>query len=151
MADTKISELAQILNVESTDLLEISKYISPGVYDSRHIVYSDLIKAMTAGIDNNQTGTAYTLALADSINTTVWMNNAAANVVTIPANAAVAYPVGTKIAIIMEGAGATSITGDTGVTVNGTSAGSVVINNQYQGASLTKRDTDVWIVNGDIS
>lgn len=104
-----------------------------------------------AGTDNNQTGTAYTLVLADQENKTVWMNNAAANTVTIPTNASVTYPIGTKINVMMEGAGVTTIEGDTGVTVNGTSGGSVVINNQYQGATLSKRATNTWIVTGDIT
>ena len=106
---------------------------------------------VAAGTDNNQTGTTYTLVLADEENKTVWMSNASANVLTIPTNASVAFAVGTKINVIMEAAGVTTITGDTGVTVNGTSAGSAVVNNQYQGATLTKRATDTWIISGDIT
>ena len=48
------------------------------------------------------------------------------------------FIVGNKINIMMEGAGVTTILGDTGVIINGVSAGSVVINNQYQGATITK-------------
>jgi len=106
---------------------------------------------VAAGTDNNQTGTAYTLVLTDADNKPIWMNNAAANTVTIPTNASVAFDIGTKINIMMEGAGVTTIEGDTGVTVNGTSAGSVVINNQYQGATISKRASDTWIVSGDIT
>ena len=106
---------------------------------------------IAAGTDNNQTGTTYTLVLTDADNTTVWMNNAAANTLTVPTNASVAFPVGTKINVMMEGAGVTSITGDTGVTVNGVSAGSVVINNQFQGSTITKRAANLWIATGDVS
>jgi len=105
---------------------------------------------IAAGTDNDQTGTTYTLVLADADNKTVWMNNAAANVLTVPTNASVAFSVGAKINVMMEGAGVTSITGDTGVTVNGVSAGSGAINNQYQGVTLTKRATNTWIVTGDV-
>ena len=105
---------------------------------------------IAAGTDNNQTGTAYTLVLTDADNKTVYMDNAAANVLTIPTNASVAFAVGTKINVMMEGAGVTSITGDTGVTVNGVSAGSGDINNQYQGVTLAKRATNTWLVIGDI-
>lgn len=108
-------------------------------------------KQAASGVDNNQTGTAYTLVLTDQDNKTIWMNNAASNTVTIPLNAAVAFNTGNKINIMMEGAGVTTIAGDTGVTVNGTSGGSVVINNQYQGATISKRGTDTWIVTGDIT
>jgi hypothetical protein len=106
---------------------------------------------VAAGNDNDQTGTTYILVLTDQENTTVWMNNASANTLTIPTNASVAFAVGTKINVSMEGAGVTTISGDTGVTVNGTSGGSVVINNQYQGATLTKRASDTWIIQGDIT
>jgi hypothetical protein len=105
---------------------------------------------IAAGTDNNQTGTTYTLVLTDADNKTVWMNNASANTLTVPTNASVAFPVGTKINVMMEGAGTTTIDGDTGVTVNGVSGGAVAINTQNQGATLTKRATDTWIVTGDI-
>ena len=118
---------------------------------SIEIASVDLQTYVAAGTDNNQTGTTYALVLADQENKTVWMSNASANVLTIPTNASVAFAVGTKINVIMEAAGVTTITGDTGVTVNGTSAGSAVINNQYQGATLTKRATDTWVVSGDIT
>lgn len=122
--------------------------ITAGTYD----LTIDVDRAsIAAGTDNNQTGTSYTLVLTDADLKTVWMNNASANTLTVPTNASVAFPVGTKIQVIMEGAGATSITGDTGVTVNGTSGGTVTINNQYSGAMLSKRATDTWIVTGDVS
>lgn len=111
----------------------------------------DLQEYVAAGNDNNQTGTTYTLVIGDAENTTVWMDNASANTLTIPTNASVAFPVGTKINVMMEGAGVTTIEGDTGVTVNGTSGGSVDIGNQYSGATLSKRATDTWIVTGDVS
>ncbi len=108
-------------------------------------------QAIAAGTDNDQTGTSYTLVLADANLKTVWMDNAASNTLTVPPNSGVAFIVGTKINIMMEGAGVTTILGDTGVIINGVSAGSVVINNQYQGATITKRATDTWIVSGDIT
>jgi hypothetical protein len=106
---------------------------------------------VASGTDNDQTGTTYTLVLTDQENKTVWMNNALPNTVTIPTNASVAFDVGNKIAIMMEGVGATTVQGDTGVTLNGTSGGSIVINNQYQGVTLTKRAADTWIATGDLT
>ena len=98
---------------------------------------------------NSQVGTAYTLALTDA-NDVVEMNNAAANVLTIPTNAAVAFAVGTVISISMTGAGVTTITADTGVTLNGTSGGSEAMANIYDGVSIYKRATDIWIIQGAI-
>jgi hypothetical protein len=81
----------------------------------------------------------------------VEMNNSSANTVTIPTNASKAFVTGARIDIVQYGAGKTTITGATGVTVNGVSAGSAGINARYSGASLYKRGTDEWIVLGDIT
>lgn len=117
---------------------------------------ADLFDGVTAeeaaaGTDRDDTSTSDTLVLTDADNKTVWYNNAGAIAVTIPTNASVAFPVGTKINLMMEGAGVPTVTGDTGVTVNGVSGGSFVINNQYQGATITKRATNTWIGSGDIT
>jgi len=98
---------------------------------------------------NAQTGTSYTLALSDR-GQIVTMDNASANTVTVPTNASVAFDTGSVITVIRKGAGVTTITGDTGVTVNGVSAGSLDISPQYQAASLLKVATDTWIVSGAI-
>jgi hypothetical protein len=93
---------------------------------------------------NAQTGTSYTLALTDNLKL-VTMSNASANTLTIPTNASVAFTADeTRIDVAMLGAGVTTITGDTGVTVNGVSAGSVALE-QYKGASLIKIGTDEWL------
>ncbi len=99
---------------------------------------------------NSQTGTTYTLVLGDA-GFNVDMNNASANTLTIPTNASVAFSVGTCISVTMLGAGTTTVAGDTGVTVNGTSAGSVDINNQYSGCVIRKTATDTWVAQGDIT
>lgn len=102
---------------------------------------------------NAQTGTTYTLVAADQ-SAAVSMSNAAANTLTIPANATVAFPTGTKIEVWRLGAGVTTIAGATGVTLQGNggsvSAGSCDIQTQYGGATLTKIATNTWMVGGDI-
>jgi len=99
---------------------------------------------------NAQTDTAHTLVIGDR-GQTVTMDNASANTLTIPTNASVAFDTGTVVHVIQIGAGVTTITGDTGVTVNGVSAGSGAINNRYQGVSLLKVATNTWIASGDIA
>jgi hypothetical protein len=99
-------------------------------------------------VTNDDTSTALTAALTDAGNV-VFMNNAAANVFTIPANATVAFAVDTQIDIVMEGAGVTTITADTGVTLNGVSAGSGAISAQYSAVTIIKRATDTWIMFGN--
>lgn len=109
----------------------------------------------TQGI-NAQTGTTYTLVLADANSATngqpktITMTNASANTVTIPTNASVAFPVGSVIIILQNGAGTTTIEGDTGVTVNGTSAGSEDITDQYKSVYIQKLATDTWVCVGAI-
>ena len=98
---------------------------------------------------NEQTGTTYTLVLADA-GKAVTCENADPVAVTVPANAAVEFAVGTVMNVLQTGAGAVTVEGDTGVTVNGTSGGSVEIAARWQGVSLLKTATDTWIASGAI-
>lgn len=95
---------------------------------------------------NAQTGTSYTAALTDNLKL-ITMTNASANTLTVPTNSSVAFPVGSRFDVAMLGAGVTTVQGDTGVTINGVSAGSLVLA-QYGGASLTKTGTDTWLLIG---
>lgn len=104
--------------------------------------------ASTGAAVSAQTGTTYTLALTDA-NDIVTMDNASANTLTVPANASVAFPVGTIISVIQIGAGATTITGATGVTINGVSAGSATLTAQHSAVSLAKIGADTWNLAGD--
>lgn len=102
--------------------------------------------AKVSGALQAQTGTSYTLVLGDAFKT-VTMDNASANTLTIPTNASVAFSTGDRVDVIMKGAGVTTITGDTGVTVNGVSAGSGALA-QYGACSLLKVDTNTWLAAG---
>ena len=95
---------------------------------------------------NAQTGTSYSLVKTDN-GYIIEMNNASANIVVIPVNASVAFPVGTKIDIIQTGAGATSASTVAGVTLNSDTA-KRTINAQWAAASLIKRSTNTWILVG---
>lgn len=98
---------------------------------------------------NAQTGTAYTLALADAGNC-VEMNNAAANALTIPPNSTVAFGVGTTILIRQMGAGQTTLVAGSGVTVRNPH-GTLKIRAQYGSVALHKRGTDEWCVEGNLA
>jgi len=93
--------------------------------------------------ENPQTGTTYTLAIGDR-GLLVSMTNASANTLTIPTNSSVAFAVDTVILVKMGGAGPTTISAATGVTLNGTSAGSADISGQYKWAGLRKSAIDAW-------
>ena len=98
---------------------------------------------------NEQTGTTYTLALTDG-GKVVEMNNASANTLTVPPNSSVAFPVGTQILVVQVGAGQTTLTPDTGVTIN-SKDGNLKLSAQWSAATLIKRATDVWMAIGDLS
>lgn len=97
---------------------------------------------------NAQTGTAYTLVLSDA-GKRVSMSNSAANVVTVPLNSTVSYPVGTMIFISQDGTGATSIAAAGGVTIN-TSLG-LKIGTRYMMVSLIKTGADIWLAVGTVA
>lgn len=105
--------------------------------------------AKAQGELNAQTGTTYTLVIGDDLKI-VTMDNASANTLTIPTNASAAFATGARIDVVMKGAGQTSVAGDTGVTLNGVSAGSGDIDSQYSGCSLIKTATDTWLAVGAI-
>jgi hypothetical protein len=98
--------------------------------------------------ENVQTGTAYTLALADA-GRLVTLNNAAAVTLTIPTNASVAFPSGTRIDLVQYGAGQVTV-GGAGVTIR-SSGGRLRLSGQYAGATLWKRGADEWLLIGDIT
>lgn len=136
-----ISDLAEETNPDQADVIAIDDGTAPN-------------KKMTIGtlrmdIPNDQTGSTYTLAITDK-GKSVWMDNASANTLTIPTNASVAFPINTVIVIVNEGAGTTSVEGDTGVDVNGVTAGSGDITAQYGAVQIIKRATNAWIAIGAI-
>lgn len=96
--------------------------------------------AVIAGITTDATG-ARTLALTDS-GEYIRLTHAAANALTIPTNAAVAFPVGTEI-YIRRGTSAGAVTlSNAGVTVNGGANVSSV--GQSGNFALKKIATDEW-------
>jgi len=98
---------------------------------------------------NAQTGTTYTLVLADDAKV-VTMSNTAANTLTVPTNATVAFPVGTQITVVSINTGQTSIAAASGVTIN--SAGSALkLRVRYSSCTLIKTATDTWLLIGDIT
>lgn len=99
---------------------------------------------------NAQTGTTYTLVLADA-GKLVTLSNGSAITLTVPTNASVAFPVGTVIALAQLGAGLVSVAGDTGVTINGVTPGDEDLTGQWATASLTKLATDTWLLSGGIA
>lgn len=113
------------------------------------IVTKDAMLAASEITTNAQTGTSYTLVLADK-GKLVELNNAAAISLTIPTNASVAFPIGTKIDLLQTGAGQVTIAAGSGVTIN-SKDGNLNLTGQWSAATLVKRATDTWVLIGDLS
>jgi hypothetical protein len=93
--------------------------------------------------------TARTLSAGDR-DAYIRMNNASANAVTLPPNATVAIPVGTRVWIEQMGAGRTSIVAGAGVTIRQPSGSGVLyLRTQYSQVWATKVATDEWVLSGD--
>ena len=92
---------------------------------------------------------SYTLSALTERDSLVEISSASAVTLTIPANSAVGYPVGTSIDILQTGAGQITVAGAAGVTVNATPG--LKLRTQWSGATLFKRATDTWVVYGDLS
>lgn len=104
------------------------------------------INDLAFGLENAQTGTAYTLVLTD-VAKIVTLNNAGAITLTVPPNASVAFPIGTQIVIAQIGAGQVTVS-NPGVTVNSNGT-KKKLNGQYAFATLWKTGTDTWYLFGN--
>lgn len=91
----------------------------------------------------------YTLVLTDR-GKIIEMNCGDADTLTVPANADVAFPVGTRIDIVQYGAGAITLTPGAGVTIRVNALLTLVTNGTYAGCSIYKRATNEWVAVGDL-
>jgi hypothetical protein len=94
---------------------------------------------------NAQTGTTYTLVLGDA-SKMVTLDNAAAITLTVPPNSSVAFPTGSRIALLQKGAGQVTVAQGSGVTVN--TSETLKLQDQWAAAELIKLDTDSWVLVG---
>ena len=92
---------------------------------------------------------SYTLTALTERDSLIEVASSSGTTITIPTNSAVAYPVGTSIDILQTSTGQVTIAGDSGVTVNATPG--LKLRAQWSSATLFKRDTDTWVVMGDLS
>jgi hypothetical protein len=90
-----------------------------------------------------------TLALTDA-GKFVITDVATANDLTVPPNVDVAFPVGTQINVVQNGAGKTRIKPGVGVTLNSDGA-KTYINSQYSGCTLIKTATNTWSLIGNLA
>jgi len=164
--DPSNSEIVRITNV-STNTLTITRAQESST--ARTVVVGDVIFAgpsiksfsdIETAVGNLETpllgntnavvsGTAYTTVLADA-NTYIDTTSASATAITIPANATVAYPVGTTIVVTQKAAGqvTVSVTTDTLNYYSPTSAGTCQTVAQWAAVTLRKVTSTAWIAYG---
>lgn len=101
----------------------------------------------------NSKTASYTAVLSDA-DKLVTMTVATANIFSIPTNASVPFPIGTKIHVAQFGAGTTTISASTPATTTLVSAGAApaapYTRVQYASATCIKTGTDTWFILGDI-
>lgn len=97
---------------------------------------------------NVQSGTSYTLVLADA-SKIIECTSASAVSVTVPPNSSVAFPVGTVVDVAQFGAGTLTLVQGSGVTIR--TPATLSLRAQYSTATLRKRATDEWILAGDLA
>jgi hypothetical protein len=78
------------------------------------------------------------------------MNVSNSHTVTIPTNYNVSFDIGTQIAFIQIGLGQTSFTSASGVDILSKNSNKK-ISARYSPATLIKRDTNTWILIGDLT
>jgi hypothetical protein len=103
---------------------------------------------------NAQTGTTYTAVKADGLYAIVTMDNAAANIFSIPTDATYNFPLGTTLLVYQKGAGITTIQAVTSGTTTVVSAGLVAaapVLARYKSAAAIKLAANSWTVVGGIA
>lgn len=95
-------------------------------------------------------GTSDTLLLTD-LDTMIRMQNAAANTVTVPPNASVAFTQYDEVHVRQDGLGATTIVAGVGVTLEYMASQSLVLKERYAVVTLKYLGSDVWAVFGALT
>jgi len=107
-------------------------------------IFQDLAESVQAALiveeETTEKTADYTLALAD-VGLIVAMNKSGTATLTVPTDAAVAFPVGTVVGVYNLSSDAVTVAGDSGVDVR--NAGTVA---QYAEVKLRKRATDEWVM-----
>ena len=98
---------------------------------------------------NAQVGTTYGPVLTDA-NGMITMDNAGANTITIPANASVAYPIGTQLFFMQLGAGQTTIA-ITADTLDKPASQGFTIREQFVPVIAYKETATSWVLYGNLT
>jgi hypothetical protein len=134
-------------------------YVAPVRNDSSNVTnavyYNTTTKEVTFGpgaptyLNRSDIAGNITLTLAQG-GTYLYSTTAAADTVTIPSNANVAFPVGTTITVVLQGVGSLALTPQANVSLylGGNSTSTTRTVSPYGIATLIQADTNVWFING---
>lgn len=109
------------------------------------VTATDVLVAQSRLVGINTQASSYTLALSDAGKQVEYTGSTAVTF-TVPANATVAFGIGTVISLYLAGTGPLTIGGAAGVTINSPSG--FRLTTQYAAASLVQRATNVWVLSG---
>jgi hypothetical protein len=111
-------------------------------------VDADVFELATEVPINAQTGTTYTLVLADA-GKLITGDNASPITITVPPESSVPFAIGTRIDVLAIGTGQITLAQGSGVTIN-SKAGNKKLTAQGSAGSLIKTDTNIWWLVGDL-
>jgi hypothetical protein len=151
MAEIRISELtAKGAILESTDLIEISDY-NGSTYDTKSVTGQNIYDYVNKPTLKNCmfATTNYDFILGDQ-GKYLSMSYGSACTMTIPTNASVSFPIGSRIEIEQVGTGQVQILAASGVTLN-SQGGKTKILGQFATCFIIKKDTNEWTLSGNIT
>jgi hypothetical protein len=121
---------------------------SSGASGGKDVFNITLSGGLSGDVSINEKTASYTLVLADK-NKIVEMGVGSANNLTVPPESSVNFPIGSQINILQVSSGQTTIVAGAGVTINATPG--LKMRAQWSYATLIKRQTNTWVLVGDIS
>ena len=136
----------------SLDALAVGALEATTVTPSSGVVFSDGTQTKEGVVSRTpivQKTDSYTLSALTERDSLIEISKASAVTLTIPADSALNFPIGTSLDILQTGAGQITIAGAGGVTVNSTPG--LKLRTQWSGATLFKRAANTWVVYGDLS
>lgn len=143
---TSVYEVTNGTNWAQLETRTVNGFTSPGSNTNDILKYNGSAWVNVSSNQthiNTQTGTAYTTQSSD-MGGHIRMNNASANTLTVSGG-----QIGDTITVEQTGAGATSIQGDTGITIN--AVGTLTVSGQYGVITLIKVDSSTWTAYGNLT
>lgn len=156
MADAKITALTELAATPASDdvlvVVDTSDTTQAASGTTKKIQVSNLQTAFAPlGLVTNLTATAYVPSLSENYKIVVLPTTSASVVVELPANADVAFPLGSFLYLHFTGLGvAGSVTAGAGASVTRFGSG-LAIGGQYAMIRVFKTGTNTWHAEGDLT